>query len=92
MPSRNADIHPVPLAQARDAACLTLAEMAQEAGLSIQTCWRVEHAKTHPLPRTKRALSRAVGVRLPAHILWPRRRPAVQTAQTAEHVRPVGGD
>jgi transcriptional regulator with XRE-family HTH domain len=68
-----ANVVPIPLAEARDAAALTLAELAAAAQCSVHTVWRVEHGKTHPVPRVRRALSRACGLPSPAHIAWPRR-------------------
>jgi transcriptional regulator with XRE-family HTH domain len=66
-------VHPISLAEARVAAALSLADLALEANVSIQTLWRIEHGKTHPLPRVRRAVAKAVGVRSLAHIAWPRR-------------------
>jgi transcriptional regulator with XRE-family HTH domain len=71
---------PVTLAEARHAACLTLAELAEAAQTSVQTLWKIEHGRTHPAPRTRRAVARAVGC-APARILWPRR-------PVAQNVRP----
>ena len=92
MASSKTAVHPIPLAEARDAACLTLAELAEASQTSVQTIWRIEHGKTRPLPRVRRAVARAVGVRSPAHIMWPRRRPAAQAVQRAETGRPGAGD
>jgi transcriptional regulator with XRE-family HTH domain len=90
MASSKTDVYPIPLAQARDAACLTLAELAAEAQVSIATVWRAEHG-SRPVPRVRRALAFACGLPTPAHLLWPQRRPVAQAGQRAENARPGNG-
>lgn len=56
----------------RDAAALSLVELAAIAGVHPVSLWRVETGRSHPLPCTRRKIAQALGTS-PASILWPER-------------------
>jgi transcriptional regulator with XRE-family HTH domain len=65
----------VSLREARRRRALSLREVAQAAGVSPKTAWRIDHGKSVPLPRVRRQLAEALRVD-PQLIHWPERSPA----------------
>jgi transcriptional regulator with XRE-family HTH domain len=67
------DITMATLRELRDARALTMQELANLAGVHLQTVWRIENGRGPPEALTRRKLAAALGV-APSEIDWPKGR------------------
>ena len=59
------------IASLREKHALSMLDLANKAGVSLQTVWRLEHGMGNPKPSTRRKLANALGVE-PWEIDWAR--------------------
>lgn len=57
------------IASLREKHALSMLDLANKAGVSLQTVWRLEHGMGTPKPSTRRKLANALGVE-PWEIDW----------------------